>query len=510
MKAILTLPVSVCLLASIVTISPTEGAYGDLIWKAETGNTVYAAPAIGPDGTVVVGSEDTNVYSYNPDGSLRWIFTDPTDWVDSSPTIAPDGTVYVGSWDNFLYAINGKNGSLIWKFETGGLIIASPAISPDGTIYLASNDSFLYAVNPDGTQKWVSEAVDSYSPINSSPVLNQEGDTLYFGNEEGELFALDAISGSKRWSFAVPNDPLIPDDEKEVAIVGSPAIGSGGDIYFGSEDGSLYALNSSGALRWSFETIETIRSSPAIAADGTVYFAAQDGYLYALDSEGFQLWETFVGDVFYCSPAIDADGNILICGYDGSSVLGPASLFTSVSADGQIIWEYLIVNFNDSSPNIAPDGSIYFGAHDGALYKFEGSARLMDGQWPRFQSNRRQSGFLPDLENTEMVDVFPAITQVVDDWILVPWFGSGWLKNTGLPWVEHQEHGLLWIESSTVSDVIYYEFNGADWLYASDRAPDYYYRYSSSSWFFHVQGSAIYTGRYFFDPALSEWTGPGL
>lgn len=499
-----------CLLATLGTSSPVMGAYGDLLWKVETGNIIYAAPAIGPNGEIVVGSEDTNLYSYNPDGSLRWVFTGSTDWIDSSPAIDGDGTVYVGSWDNFLYAVNGANGSLLWEFETGGLIISSPAIGPDGTIYIASNDSFLYALNPDGTEKWVSEAVDSYSPINSSPVFNKEGDTIYFGNESGELFAVDAANGAKRWSFSVPNDPLIDDNEEGRAIVGSPAIGSGGDIYFGCEDGSLYALNSSGSLRWSFETIETIRSSPAIAPDGTLYFAAQDGYLYALDSEGYELWETFVGDVFYCSPAVDADGNILICGYDGSSVLGAASVFTSVDKNGTVIWEYLITNFNDSSPNIAPDGSIYFGAHDGALYKFEGAAALMNGQWPRFQASRRQTGFQQDLDRIELVDVFPAIAQINGGWVYVPWFGSGWLRDIGLPWVEHEEHGLLNIAASSVSDAIYYDFVRSQWLYASDSAPDYYYEFSSRSWLYHAKGTTVNPGRYFYDPALSIWTGPGL
>ena len=54
----------------------------------------------------------------------------------SSPAIGPDGTVYVGSFepDNKLYALSGKTGVKLWEFETGSTVYSSPAIGPDGTV----------------------------------------------------------------------------------------------------------------------------------------------------------------------------------------------------------------------------------------------------------------------------------------------------------------------------------------------------------------------------------------
>jgi len=69
--------------------------------------------------------------------------------VDSSPAIGPDGTVYVGSSDNKLYAINGKTGVKLWEFETGGAVFSSPAIGSDGTVYVGSQDNKLYAIKTD-------------------------------------------------------------------------------------------------------------------------------------------------------------------------------------------------------------------------------------------------------------------------------------------------------------------------------------------------------------------------
>ncbi|MDC0219454.1 PQQ-binding-like beta-propeller repeat protein, partial [Verrucomicrobia bacterium] len=85
-----------------------------------------------------------------PDSNIGQLKVDPTKherflWefetggnVSSSPAIGPDGTVYVGSNDNKLYAINGKSGVKLWEFETGGTVYSSPAIGSDGTVYVGS------------------------------------------------------------------------------------------------------------------------------------------------------------------------------------------------------------------------------------------------------------------------------------------------------------------------------------------------------------------------------------
>ena len=58
-------------------------------------------------------------------------------------------------------------------------------------------------------------------------------------------------------------------------------------MYVGSNDGSLYALNTDGTLKWRYQTKGPIVfSSPAIAPDGTVFIGAVDGALYAIQGSG--------------------------------------------------------------------------------------------------------------------------------------------------------------------------------------------------------------------------------
>ena len=86
-----------------------------------------------------------------------------------------------------------------------------------------------------------------------------------------------ATAGVKLWEFKTRGE-----------VFSSPAIGSDGTVYVGSNDNKLYAINGkSGVKLWGFETGDWV-SSPAIGSDGTVYVGSVDKKLYAIktDSKG--------------------------------------------------------------------------------------------------------------------------------------------------------------------------------------------------------------------------------
>ena len=67
-----------------------------------------------------------------------------------------------------------------------------------------------------------------------------------------------------------------------------------------------------------------VNSSPAIAADGAIYFSSQDGKVYALDSQdGTKKWEKDTEDKELSAPAIGVDGTVYVGGLDptGSKVV---------------------------------------------------------------------------------------------------------------------------------------------------------------------------------------------
>ena len=178
--------------------------YGNIVWTHSVGvfydgHLIDCSPAIAEDGTIYFGTDpygaagetpvpvDTVFFAVNPDGSRKWSFV-MGDGVESSPAIGPDGTIYVGSYDSCVYAIEdaGTAGLLKWKFRTGGPVDASPTVDGNGTIYIGSRDSTMYALRPDGSVKWSYLAEGG---IESSVTIDGNG-YLYFGSFDHRLYAL--------------------------------------------------------------------------------------------------------------------------------------------------------------------------------------------------------------------------------------------------------------------------------------------------------------------------------
>jgi outer membrane protein assembly factor BamB len=81
------------------------------------------------------------------------------------------------------------------------------------------------------------EILDSFNP----PVVI--GDTIYFGSDDGNFYALDVESGYMRWVF------------KSGAEINSIPYADKDQVYFGSKDGKLYALSrKTGEEIWSFQS----------------------------------------------------------------------------------------------------------------------------------------------------------------------------------------------------------------------------------------------------------------
>ena len=75
-------------------------------------------------------------------------------------------------------------------------------------------------------------------------------------------------------------------------IYASPARLSDGTIVQPSTDGTRLrrSIETTGELRWTFDTREPIRSSPAVDGDDNVYFGSGDGRLYVLNKDGTLRW----------------------------------------------------------------------------------------------------------------------------------------------------------------------------------------------------------------------------
>ena len=215
---------------------------GRLKWTYETGANAWSAAAFAADGTIYWGSCDTFFHAVTNDGKGKWKRR-TLGFIAASAAIGLDGTVYAGSFDSSFYALDPFTGKTRWKFKANDHIYSSAALleAHDRTrsIIFGSADGILYSLSPEGNLQW---QYDTGAPIRSSPVIGfgpqgEEEPIVYFGNGDGKLFAIEAQSGRKRWSFDTTGAGGALPDRND--LNGSPALGTRG-IYIGGEHGQLW------------------------------------------------------------------------------------------------------------------------------------------------------------------------------------------------------------------------------------------------------------------------------
>jgi outer membrane protein assembly factor BamB len=297
-------------------------------WAFKTGGRVYSSPAVA-DGVVFVGSTDGNLYAVDAAaGTQKWKFT-TRGRVVSSPAVAA-GVVYFESYDSNFYAVDTATGVLKWKFATKGerrfaakhihgmqpeseqmpdpfdFYLSSPAVS-NGAVYFGSGDGNVYALDAvTGVLKWKFETGDV---VHASPAL-AEG-LLFIGSWDTFFYALDAATGKERWRFKTGDDPMM---HNQIGIQSSAAVGNG-VVYFGCRDSKLYALDAlTGEKKWVADNKGSwVIGSPAVK-EGKVYFSTSDGGLFhGVDARtGAELFALRFQWPMFSSPALA--GNIAYLG----------------------------------------------------------------------------------------------------------------------------------------------------------------------------------------------------
>ena len=200
-------------------------------------------------------------------------------------------------------------------------------------------------------------------------------------------------TGLSQYEIGTDRKELLWSYKTDLSVESSPVIGTDGTIYIGSHDGYLYALNSSGTLKWKFEVAKpvyderwnvskAIMATPAIDKNGTVYINGSSNYLHAIGSDGKEKWRFFTkwGNDFWNSPTIGNDGIIYIgtARNDGNTG-NPAGLY-AISPDGKEKWRYLEPSGVTVVPAVGSDGTIYFGAAETSTNKGRIVALTSDGK----------------------------------------------------------------------------------------------------------------------------------
>ncbi len=162
-------------------------------WTVSGGS--HSPAAIGPDGTIYIGSVYSNVfYAFHPDGSTQQVWKTIGDVDYCSAAVGTNGIVYVGDMSGYVYGF-APDGTTQHVWVAGSAIYSSLALGADGTIYVGCNDrTNFYAFHADGTTNlaWVL----GEGRIQASPAVAPDG-TVYIGSYDyNEFYGLEGTGGA--------------------------------------------------------------------------------------------------------------------------------------------------------------------------------------------------------------------------------------------------------------------------------------------------------------------------
>src|SRR5918996_2997887 len=167
-----------------------------------------------------------------------------------------------------------------WLFRARHLVEFPPVIAY-GRLYFTNNPGVLYALEA-GTGKRVwragaQERLGSRGRFSSTPAVAYG--RVYIGGTDGKVYSFGATSGKVRWSHDTGD-----------FVYSSPAVWRR-RVFIGSYSGEFYAFDAAtGKVDWRFRANGPISGSPTVI-DGVVYFATLEERTYAVDARsGKQLW----------------------------------------------------------------------------------------------------------------------------------------------------------------------------------------------------------------------------
>ena len=269
-----------------------------------------------------------------------------------------------------------------WKHKASALTEFPPAIAQNRILQL-SDDARLVSRDLDtGKLKW-KRKLGSLSASTPAIVDGRVYVTLLEtskGSGKGRIVCLRFKNGKILWSKTLPS-----------RSESSPLVHNG-RVIFGSEGGTVYALDAkSGKRDWTYSAGGAVKGSPTLSDDGVLFFGAYGGTVHAIRArDGARIWSKSSGGLlrsgnFYATAAV-AYGRVFIGSTDGRA-------YSFSTKDGRIAWAHQTGRFVYSSAavkNVPGRGPlVFFGSYDGTFYALD--ARSGKVRW-RHRSGGKISG----------------------------------------------------------------------------------------------------------------------
>lgn len=308
-------------------------------------SVVTATPTVDSAINVYIG-DDGGMNSYNDHGQLRW--RTPVYGVPKSAQFLGDGSVLSITQLGQVSVLDSQNGQLrvpildlvptpnfltdpnsdflpvdtgLDRCSSGGSecpVPAAPAVdAATGSIYLTlwrpgsiAPQLVSLQYERDGTpglvERWSSDLLPA--GVASSPVLSQDGSTVYLADVDGRLTAFDTADGRQKWT-----------EGTGLGIGAAPSIASDGTIVPSGGDGTLVGLRDNG------DSAERVWVRDDVQQAGTAAQSADGrGHTVVREDDGLALltFDAATGETVDVQPVPDVVGT---------------TVGTSIGPDGQVV-----------------------------------------------------------------------------------------------------------------------------------------------------------------------------
>lgn len=309
----------------------------------------------------------------------------------SCPVFSPDGkTVYNITFNQTtcLYAFNVETGELAWVYKPSSVAGSYNMLTVNpvtGDIYFGTTKAGqFYCVNAKGDLKWKFDGAGSMK--SAAPAVNKDGSVVFIGDGAGNIFALDAASGAKKWS----------------AALGSAAAGllvNGNELVAGAVNGTVTFYNTAdGTVITSLKfPCMTDISGFAVGNDKkTVYLPAKTAMCsFDLETRAILVESLSVADNNLYEPVVAPNGNVYVAGKDNCVYCLDKDLT-------RVVWKYQhtdaagkVVNaFNYSHPCVDTENHLYItsGQTGNVSYIFNADGTVKESWTYGTSSQQKQMG----------------------------------------------------------------------------------------------------------------------
>lgn len=261
--------------------------------------TPFALHGIRPAhaGTAARGAQETHL---STPLAVNWRYSGQFYGNNPAAPVISEGVVYYASGGR-VYSVDAQSGALKWQYPTDAnlptTILATPAVA-GGKVILSAGDGVHALDAAKGTPVWHFELKAGAA---TAPAV--VGDVVYFGAQNGRLYALNVETGDTvggLWRAGIPAG----DFSSDLAINGNEA------YYYVSGQSVVSVTLSTGQRRWIQRLAGFARNNMApVFRDDTLFVMAGNAYVTMRPSSGAQKWYLQLPADAAAPPAVDDNGN---------------------------------------------------------------------------------------------------------------------------------------------------------------------------------------------------------